>query len=506
MKTPIIDIFAGPGGLGEGFSRFENKFKIVLSVEKDENAFRTLRLRSFFRQFEESDVPPEYFSLLRGEISEADLYEAYPDQAAKAAKECWRLTLGDPETPVEKIDKKISDAINGEEPWVLIGGPPCQAYSIAGRSRVGGISESDPRVHLYKEYLRIIAQHSPAVFVMENVKGLLSAKINGESIIHKIVDDLKQPFILNPNTSHKKKYRIYSLVKETQFDIFNEPVNLRPKDYLIESEKYGIPQSRHRIILLGIREDINVFKPEILTRKGPVPLKNVIGDLPKIRSGISRSSNDKYYWKNTIKGFSQNGLIDDIATLNDGVLLKKVRSIISSVTAPQKDRGAEFVRYNYSVGKNHYAKWYYDNRLGGICNHTARNHMTDDLKRYLFAASFAAVNKRSPKLEDFPDNLLPKHKNAKTGDFNDRFRVQVADNPASTITSHISKDGHYFIHYDPVQCRSLTVREAARIQTFPDNYFFCGSRTAQYVQVGNAVPPYLAWQIAKIVHDIIKKI
>jgi DNA (cytosine-5)-methyltransferase 1 len=132
--------------------------------------------------------------------------------------------------------------------------------------------------------------------------------------------------------------------------------------------------------------------------------------------------------------------------------------------------------------------------------------MRSDLHRYFFASTFACVHGRSPVLEDFPTELLPVHKNVpealRDGTFHDRFNVQLAGHPATTITSHISKDGHYFIHYDPTQCRSLTVREAARIQTFPDNYFFEGPRTEQYKQVGNAVPPFLARQVAEIVADL----
>jgi DNA (cytosine-5)-methyltransferase 1 len=154
--------------------------------------------------------------------------------------------------------------------------------------------------------------------------------------------------------------------------------------------------------------------------------------------------------------------------------------------------------------------WYSDSRLGGVCNHETRSHIKEDLWRYAFASTYAIYSGGSPQLRDFPQALLPKHANVKEAirgqKFGDRFRVQVANRPSSTITSHISKDGHYFIHYDPRQYRSLTVREAARLQTFPDNYFFEGTRTSQYHQVGNAVPPLLAYKIAGIISSLIDSV
>ena len=152
--------------------------------------------------------------------------------------------------------------------------------------------------------------------------------------------------------------------------------------------------------------------------------------------------------------------------------------------------------------------WFHDERIGGVLNHQSRSHMNSDIHRYLFCSVFAQQHHRAAKLSDFPDELLPNHKNVdkgKIGLFSDRFRVQLRDSPANTVTSHISKDGHYYIHYDPTQCRSLSVREAARLQTFPDNYFFEGNVTQQYHQVGNAVPPLLARQLAETVYRIMEK-
>jgi DNA (cytosine-5)-methyltransferase 1 len=150
--------------------------------------------------------------------------------------------------------------------------------------------------------------------------------------------------------------------------------------------------------------------------------------------------------------------------------------------------------------------WYYDPRLSVWLNHDARGHMSSDLQRYAYASGYAKAYRRSPKghLEFALAGLRPNHENWETGKFADRFRVQAKHRVATTITSHISKDGHYFIHYDPCQCRSLTVREAARLQTFPDNYFFQGNRTEQFHQVGNAVPPLLAKKIGELVFGLLR--
>lgn len=524
-RIPVIDLFAGPGGLGEGFSAYtaqngKQVFDIVLSIEKDPYAHSTLELRSFFRKFPEKHVPEEYYEYVRKKALtrspkehqklRTELFEKYPKEARLARQEAWHAELGRDNDLHGKIDARIETIIHNPEIkcWGVIGGPPCQAYSVIGRSRnkgkCGYSAESDKRSYLYQQYLRIIARHEPDFFIMENVKGMLSAKLNGHSVFNQILDDLRRPRkdAISGQGHDDLEYQIYPLTADA-----SKPE--KPTDYIIPAEQYGIPQARHRVVLLGIKKSFSEKKPARLTPKDQVTVQDVLAGLPVLRSGLSkekRTNNTFDRWAETLWQIIDQDWLKD---LHNRELADSIKEIIASIFNNELDQGGEFVPYE-KTGKKDFkykelAKWYLDDRLKGACNHSSRSHMASDLYRYLYASSFAEKENRSPLLAEFPEELIPAHKNAGSGHFNDRFRVQIADKPSTTVTSHISKDGHYFIHYDPEQCRSLTVREAARLQTFPDNYFFEGSRTQQYIQVGNAVPPLLARQIAEIVQELIQR-
>jgi DNA (cytosine-5)-methyltransferase 1 len=497
---PVLDLFAGPGGLAEGTSAFiapdrTIPFDITLSVEKENSAWRTLRLRAFTRQFK-NGLPSEYYQYIAGKLGNSPediLFKIYPTQAEQANNEALQFTLGN-DCNLD-LDAQIKERLNRSKNWVLIGGPPCQAYSLVGRARNKGISEykaeDDHRHFLYKEYLRIIKNFQPAVFVMENVKGILSSRIDGDLIFHHILDDLEQA-----------GYRIHSLVKTRQPDSRPDP-----HDFIICSEQYGIPQERHRVIVLGIRNDIKK-EPELLKKKDRVSVEQAICDLPQLRSGLSKHrKNDSYEkWISVI----QEEIQPVLDSISDKSLITGIQNTLKSLV-DKIDKKDSFLKSNinlYQKMPSELAKWYRDDNMHGVINHEARWHMDSDLARYLYCSVYAQAYSQkdvrsSPKLYDFPHVLLPAHKNVNSGKFVDRFKVQEKHLPASTITSHLSKDGHYFIHYDPTQCRSLTVREAARLQTFPDNYFFEGTRSQQYVQVGNAVPPLLARQIAGIIYKLL---
>lgn len=505
---PVIDIFAGSGGLGEGFSAHRGplRFNVVLSIEKDSAACRTLELRHFFRQFGNDRVPELYYKYLKGEgVSREDLFRAFPDNAHLASAATWHAELG--QEPLNVVLGRIKKVIGNSHHWVLLGGPPCQAYSVIGRVRMKGFKgfSTDRRHTLYREYLKIVAAFQPTVFVMENVKGILSSRHRDEKIFARILQDMRNPWaalsandrreIPRPEVSHR--YRLWSFSKTALRDDL-----LGPNDYVIESEHYGIPQTRHRVIILGIREDYDIVPPVLEKAAGRVTVREVIYGIPPVRSRLSGSDQDTPSWLRAIKGQMKQWNQKPVGKPEVAARVKEVLGILPDSLEP----GGRFV--SGGAAPNRLAEWLFDEKIGGVLQHESRAHMPSDLHRYLYAACYAEILGTFPRINDFPAWLWPKHSNTPQGtkveDFRDRFRVQLWDAPATTITSHISKDGHYFIHPDPMQCRSLTVREAARLQTFPDNYFFEGSRTEQYWQIGNAVPPYLAFQLADIVEEILE--
>jgi DNA (cytosine-5)-methyltransferase 1 len=501
MPNPIkiVDLFAGPGGLGEGFASVGPNhapvFKIAVSVEKEASAHKTLTLRAFTREFINRILPNEYYQYVKGQITKDDLIKKYPMEWANANIE----TLGRP-TALGQDNQMIHNAISralgkNEEPWVLIGGPPCQAYSLVGRARNTGktdyVAREDKRHFLYEEYLAIIRKFKPSLFVMENVKGILSSTPSGTPIFDKILADLKNPVPQN------LEYKVFSLSLPPQRYVEGSPV-LSPRDFVIKAENYGIPQARHRVILLGVRSDLNVSINDLLLKmQDQVPISAVLAGMPRLRSGLSKDDSLER-WRKIVTTSLEHSIenIEDLLPIGQHIDLPETRG--------EKFIALDHYPLSLNIPPELYA-WFYDPELRGVLDHETRGHMDSDINRYAFVASYGQHMGRSPRLNDFPETILPNHKNVKSNKFVDRFKVQLKHRPATTITSHISKDGHYFIHYDPSQCRSLTVREAARAQTFPDNYFFEGNRTQQYIQVGNAVPPYLAMRIgeslARIFYD-----
>jgi len=505
----VIDLFAGPGGLGEGFSAYRTAsgrqpFRIRMSVEKDDAAHATLTLRAFLRKFPRDGWPPEYEAFREGLLDLGDLFGMYPDRAREALRESLGrpVELGSENPLVERRIREMQREA-GDGPWIVIGGPPCQAYSIAGRSRNCGKAdyrpERDERNFLYREYLRILARARPEVFIMENVRGMLSAVVGGRRIFHDILDDLAWPGLATGTRgAGNLGYTIYSLVAD------RDPDMMEPEDYLIRAENHGVPQARHRVILLGIRADLD-RRPGLLTPRKRTTVGNVISKLPRIRSTISKGEDTPESWEHVIRE-----TVRRLSGPRSGVdtgLVRFMKRQLRGLDACLPDHAGSYPRGRPAFGQvvpDDLRQWLAGNS-GILAGHVARSHMKTDIARYWFASCWTLFHEgRSPRACDYPAFLAPDHANWLTGHFADRFKVQALDEPSTTITSHISKDGHYFIHPDPLQCRSLSPREAARLQTFPDDYHFVGGRTRQYHQIGNAVPPFLARQIAEIVYHLLK--
>ena len=352
----------------------------------------------------------------------------------------------------------------------------------------------DGRQSLYEEYVRVLGQLRPAVAVLENVRGMLSARHAGERILPELMRRLGRP-------NGAAGYRLFALSSRSGVSSWDEGAG--PNDFLVHAEEHGVPQTRHRVFVICIRRDIARTLPsDLLPRldgpKKPVPLQDIIGMMPRLRSRLSRGDSADS-WLEAIRRACE--IVNANQPAMSRIEERRFRRALARARATAEGSPPPFG--DASGGTRlpdncppDLRDWLLDENLRRLPNNETRAHIPEDLARYLFTAAFGQAFRRPPKTRDFPAALVPPHASWNTGKFEDRFRVQLPERPCTTVTSHLSKDGHYFIHPDAGQVRSLTVREVARLQTFPDNYFFHGNRTHQYVQVGNAVPPFLAYQIA----------
>ena len=418
MKDNInfLDLFAGAGGLSEGFIRAG--YKPVAHVEYDPAACFTLRTRTAWHWLKSKKKEDIYISYLRGNISRQGLYNLIPETQINSV---INAEIGEPSLP--EIFRQIDNFLKNKKLDLIIGGPPCQAYSLVGRSRDRNRMKGDKRNYLYIYYAEFLKRYKPAYFVFENVGGLLSARDeNGK------------------------------LYFDSMRDLFKE-VGYETEYMTLSAENYGVLQSRKRIILVGRRGKKTGFYAE--------PQK----------------------W-------------------NPGVQVKEIFSDLPDLAAGQGEIGP-------CLPKAYKGRWLYEAKIKNddipVTWHQARPHTEQDLEIYRVAVDL--WNTKKIRLDY---NVLPSHlKTHKQRDaFLDRFKVVASDLPHShTVVAHISKDGHYYIHPDIDQNRSITPREAARIQTFPDDYFFEGinernGRTAAFKQIGNAVPVLLAEKIAKKIREI----
>ena len=408
-----LDLFAGAGGLTEGFVRAG--FNMVAHIEKEKPASLTLKTRIAYHYLKKINQLEIYYKYLQQKISREELYNFIP-------KDLLNSVINEEinDQTIENIFLEIDKIIKNKKIDIIIGGPPCQAYSLVGRAVVGNKIKKDHRNYLYKQYLKFLKKYSPNYFVFENVRGMLSAKDeDGNNIFKNILAEMNE---LEYNVEYK----------------------------LLDAKDFGVPQSRKRVIILGWKKNIKFSFPNFSKIENNITLNELFRDLPKLNAGEKL---DFIFIKNKINNSS----------------LKKLHIL---------DENSDIVTQN-------------------IC----RPNKKEDLEIYKIVLNEKKKGK-SFKYVDLPKELIF-HKNLSS--FLDRFKALDGDGISHTMLAHISKDGHYYIHPDILQNRSITVREAARIQTFPDDYFFEDSRTAAFTQIGNAVPPLMAEIIAKVIYKRIFK-
>jgi DNA (cytosine-5)-methyltransferase 1 len=405
-----IDLFAGAGGLSEGFIRAG--FSPIAHVEMNKDACDTIKTRTAYHWLKENKKTRIYNDYLKSETkNKEELWKNVPEHLINSVinKEISENTL-------PEIFKAIDKELNGGKVDLIIGGPPCQAYSIVGRARKD--MESDPRNHLYKHYVQFLEKYNPNMFVFENVPGILSAK-NGE--------------YLN---------KIFKAVKNAGYE-----VAIPPKNHL-NAKDFGVLQDRKRVIIIGWKKELNLKYPAFETTEHSFQiLKDLFSDLKPLKNGQG--------------------------TLNAVAYAKPTTAYLKQTN----------IR----------------NGLDFVTQHIVRPNNDNDLEIYQIAIEKWNNGKRL-NYSELPKRLI-KHTN--TDSFVNRFQVVNGKGVSHTVVAHIAMDGHYYIHPDKKQNRSISVREAARIQSFPDDYFFEGSRTAAFKQIGNAVPPLMAQKIAEKIREMI---
>ena len=413
----FIDLFSGAGGLSEGFIRAG--FNPVAHVEIEKAACNTLITRTAYHHLEKSGNLQPYIDYIQNKITRTELSSLIPKNQKESV---INMSIGGKNNQI--IFDKIDSLKEGKPIDLIIGGPPCQAYSLVGRSRDENRMQGDSRNYLFKEYARFLEYYQPKYFVFENVIGLLSAKTkNGDSYLQMMLD-------LFEDKGYYTEYKV------------------------LEAKNFGVLQNRKRVILIGKKNGEKGFYPEFEKVETNVTVSEIFMDLPELTAGTGN------FYKTKYKSYSGNYLFQS-----------------------QIRNGLDFTT-----------------------QHIARPHTEQDKGIYKLAVEKWENGQQRLNYNDIPGKWQT-HKNKKS--FVDRFKVVAGDLPHSqTVVAHICKDGHYYIHPDINQNRSLTPREAARLQTFPDDFYFEGvsekpSRTAAFKQIGNAVPPLMAESIAYKLKEII---
>lgn len=399
-----IDLFAGAGGLSEGFSR--EGFEAVAHIEKEHYACQTIKTRAAFHYLKNHDQISEYVRYLKKELARDEFYNLVPDEILDTVIES-EISVENLESLFKSIDKKL----DGEDLDLIIGGPPCQAYSKAS-SYIE--DKNKDLIYLYELYGRFLDKYKPKMFIFENVPGIYTADEG------KYYEGLKEWF------------------KNAGYELDDEK---------LDSSKFNVPQKRERVIIIGWREELDLSYPKFDTKIPETKVEGLFADLPPLKPGKSLSPGNHY---------TQNG--------------------------------------------TEYVNSYIRNGIDILTHHIARPHNERDLNIYKMAIERWEEGIRL-KNSDIPEEMRTQ-KNISS--FLDRFKVVDGKDFSHTMIAHIAKDGHYYIHPDKKQLRSISVREAARIQSFPDDYFFEGPRTSVFTQIGNAVPPLLAQVIAKTIFKQLK--